>query len=101
METKEITKSGEFMRAASSLLITLCPPPDALDEANISEGLISRPPIKQEMVLLVASGWVEIVKQLPCWWLTAFSLIGHWDYGNYGYPCTAWKILLRAHYLLY
>lgn len=54
------------MQADSSLLITLCSPPDTLDEANISEGLISRSPIKQELMLLLASGWMEIVKQLPC-----------------------------------
>ena len=50
------------MRDVSSLLITLCSPPDTLDEANISEGLISKSPIKQEIV----SGWMEFVKQLPC-----------------------------------
>lgn len=54
------------MAADSTLLITLCSLTDTLDEANISEGLISSSPIKQEMALVVASGWKEIVKQLPC-----------------------------------
>lgn len=89
------------MRAVSSLLITLCSPPGPLDEANIRKGLISRSPIKGEMVLVVASGWMEIVEQLPCGWLTVFSLIGLWDYGNYDYPRTALKILLSAHYLFF
>lgn len=60
METKSREfKQGLFMRADSSLLITFCSPPDAPDEANISEGLISRSPIKQEIVLVEASGWTE------------------------------------------
>lgn len=69
-EGRQITGSGEFDRAYSCtltpLLITLCSPPDTLDEANISEGLISRSPIKQETVRLVVSGRMETVKQLPC-----------------------------------
>lgn len=43
----------------SALLITLCSHPDTLDEANIREGLISRSHIKQEMVLVVVSGWKD------------------------------------------
>lgn len=54
------------MPADSVLLITLCSLPDTLDKANFSQGLISRSPIKQEMLVVVVSGWKEVVKQLPC-----------------------------------
>lgn len=83
-------KWGYFMRADSSVNHIVFP---SWYEANISEGLISRSPIKHKTVLVMASGWMEIVKQLPCWSLTVFSLIGHWDYGNHGYPRTGLLII--------